>query len=332
MAYKFYWEHTKTGGARLLRAFGSSGEIVLPAELAGYPLTELGSYCFAPDAHLPEHYEVCSLADEPQSSDGGEWLAELSGGRVESVMLPGSVKKIGNLAFYNCTALKVLKFGHALEEIGSDAFMNCRSLHHMWLCGEEPGSCQRPSGIRRILAQISSDMEVTFGCGGKPEAVLLFPEYSESYDEVAPAHLFGRNIEGEGFRARQCFSDGVADFVQYDGIFPKACAEESEQTLCRLAENRLRYPIDLRADAKERYRTYLRTHVWTVCQEAVRERGVERLLFLCEEGLVCREELEKSIRLASKLEWAEGAAELLRLTERFFPREQKKERYSFDDF
>ena len=111
-----------------------------------------------------------------------------------------------------------------------------------------------------------------------------------------------------------------------------ACAEESERTLCRMAENRLRYPADLRAEAGERYRTYLRAHVWTVCETAVQERELERLFFLCGEGLVARETMEACIRLASELEWAEGTAELLRLMEKFFSRERKQSRYTFDDF
>ena len=329
-AYRFCWQRTEDGEAKLLRVYGRDGEVVLPARLGGCPLAELGDYCFAPDAHLPERYEVWCMEEGAAPDD--VWLVELAGNRVECVRLPSTVKKIGNLAFYNCTKLHLLEFGHALTEIGSDAFMNCKSLHHMWLDGEETGGYRKPSGVRRILAQISADLEVTFGHAGRPEAVLLFPEYYESYDEVAPAHLFGRNIEGEGFRARQCFSDGVMDFVQYDGIFPKACAEESEQTLCRLAENRMRYPIDLREEARERYGTYLRAHAWKVCEAAVRERAVERLLFLCEEGLMVRDTLEACVRLASETCWAEGTAELLGLMERFFPLEKKRARYTFDDF
>lgn len=68
-------------------------------------------------------------------------------------------------------------------------------------------------------------MEVTFQ-GKTGQTAVFYPEYYENYDEIAPAHIFGRSIEGEGFRARQCFKEGVPDLSQYDTIFPKACAEE----------------------------------------------------------------------------------------------------------
>ena len=53
----------------------------------------------------------------------------------------------------------------------------------------------------------------------------MYPEYTESYDEIAPAHIFGRNITGEGFRARQQFQDGIVQFAGYDAIYPKVIAE-----------------------------------------------------------------------------------------------------------
>ena len=326
---RLYWEQMADGGARLLRVYGRNGVAALPERIAGRPLTELGSYCFAPKPRLPERYEVAFVPEKEET--GGETLTELAAGNVEQVALPGTVRRIGDLAFYHCTSLRFLEFGQALSEIGSDAFMNCRSLHQIRLRGDAPGSYQNCGGVRRILAQIASDMEVTFAYGSEPEAVLLFPEYFESYDEVAPAHLFGRNIEGEGFRARQSFSDGAVDFVQYDRIFPKACAEESERTLCRLAENRLRYPVDLKQEARERYEEYLRMHVQVLCEWALQERALERILFLGEAGFATREVWRSCIRRASELGWAEGAAQLLGMTEMYFPQE-KKERYSFDDF
>ncbi len=48
----------------------------------------------------------------------------------------------------------------------------------------------------------------------------MYPEYYESYDELGPAHIFELNLTGEGFRARQCFKEGVILLNAYDEIFP----------------------------------------------------------------------------------------------------------------
>ena len=356
--YELYWEHTADGNARLLRVYGTTPCVYVPAQIAGYPVTELGAYCFAKIAHLPEVYERTTVrmgdsSEENISSEGifsarknenlgacsGNNLSatesgtvgslrELSGKYIEEVTLPDTVKKIGNLTFYHCMSLRKITVGNALTEIGSDAFMNCKNLHQMTL----RGGCRNASGMRQILAQISSDMEVTFEKEGSTEAVLLFPEYYESYDEIAPAHLFGRNIEGEGFRARQCFKDGIMDFKQYDTIFPKACVEESERTLCRLALNRLIFPVDLEELECGLYAEYVRAHVDYVCEYAIKGRDMERIHFLCEQKLLDKSGMEMCIRLAAQEEWAEGSAYFLRLKEQYFSAQKKADRYAFDDF
>ena len=184
--YQLEWEKTNEGNARLLCMKETPAELVLPEKIKGLPLTEVGPYCFKNNKF------------------------------IERVMLPDTIKKIDRMAFYNCTGLREWELGAAVTEFGGDAFMNCHNLHNLLIrCG-----AYDKSGARLVLQQISSDMRVHFmGDMGKEEALILFPEYYETYDEVAPAHLFGRNIEGEGFRARQCFNEGICEYTGY-GIKP----------------------------------------------------------------------------------------------------------------
>lgn len=318
----YYWEENAAGGVRLLRAFGRTPEVTVPDFIEGKPVTEIGAYCFAAQCRLPGDYRIT------RTEGMAEELRELSGDYPVKIYLPDSIEKIGNFAFYNCVSLTGLNLGNRMETLGGDAFMNCRRLHRITL---RSGALEK-SGMRQILSQISADMEVTFEGKCGTEAVLLFPEYYESYDEIAPAHLFGRNIEGEGFRARQCFREGIYDFSQYDTIFPKACAEEQEKTLCRMAMNRLRYPVGLSEEAKGLYENYVSRHVEYICKQAVQGRELEPVTFLCERGLLDRAGMQYCIRCATEAEWAEGTVLLLHLQENYFPEKTVRERYSFDDF
>jgi len=297
--YKLNWEKTKEGTARLLGIDDMPGELVLPEEIEGLPLTEVGPYCFAKNKYL------------------------------KRVVLPDTVTKVERMAFYNCTGLESLEIGANLTDLGGDAFMNCHNLHYLKVrCG-----ALESSGARFVLRQISSDLTVHFcGISEAESAVVLFPDYYESYDEVTPAHLFGRNIEGEGFRARQFFKDGVFEYARYDGIFGKACAEEKETTLCEMSLNRLRYPIGLTEEAKTQYESYVREHMDVICVEVVHIRDMELLEFLCKSKLAEQTQIDRCAKLAAEYEWAEGGAFILRLKAQYFAPTGRAGRYAFDDF
>ena len=288
--YQFYWNKIDEESIRILRIFGESEDVIVPETIGGRAVMEAGDYCFAASKHLPSEYEctVCIYDTEGKKwqeipADGADWntrLVELSGDRLKKVTLPDNMHKVGNYAFYNCTALEMRVTGKYLEEIGSDAFMNCKKFHFLTVrcdVGER-------SGANQILSRISADMEVTFQVKTGQTAV-FYPEYYENYDEIAPAHIFGRSIEGEVFRARQCFKEGVPDLSQYElYIIPKL----------------------------------------------VGQKNMERITFFCENGWITQAAVKAGLEQASRMEWAEGTAELLHLQRKYFT-EQKKERYSFDE-
>ena len=82
------------------------------------------------------------------------YLGEIAGNEVLQVVLPDTVVEIEELAFYNCRKLSVIEFGSALETIGSDVFMNCRSLKQLRvradIRGKTGGRRQRRYCIRNI--------------------------------------------------------------------------------------------------------------------------------------------------------------------------------------
>lgn len=268
---------------------------------------------------------------EPEADglpEAGGALAELAGAYITRVTLPEGVKKIGNFAFYNATELAELELGSGIDTLGSDAFMNCRSLSRL-LLHADPG---KKTGLRLLLAQLSSDLEVTLSGENGVWAKLLFPEYYESYDEIAPAHIFGRNIVGEGFRARQSFREGVLDFAQYDKIFPQACVDESEATLGRLALDRVRYAAELSETPRGLYEAYLKAHGGYLIRRITDDRDLELAEYCCSRKFVTREDVAACAVRAGEADWAEGAAALLHLMRQYFPEKTPDERYSFDDF
>ena len=221
-------------------------------------INKIAPYCFSEKLHLPE-----KLQNEYDEIDIDKTIYhEFAGEFANSIKLPDGVMQIGNNAFYNCKKLESITIGKNIKEVGSDVFMNCRSLNKIYLRSD----ISDITGLKQVLSRISSEIEVTYIKEEKVIAKVLYPEYSEVYDEIAPAHIFGRNIEGEGFRARQCFDGGKADMNQYDTIFPKASAEESVKVAGKIALYRVMYPYMLGSSSEVLYMDYLKNTVTRIVE------------------------------------------------------------------
>lgn len=319
---RIVWQEQKDGCARVLRLYGTSSQVRLPQQVEGRPIVEIAPYCFAAGR---SSWSGGVTETAVRGAGEGVYLQELHTNAIEEVWLSDAVKKIADCAFYNCRKLHTLSIGAGVRDIGSDAFMNTLLFHTLILrCG-----AGEKSGVRQILAQVSADMEVHFVPDTGTKAALLYPEYYESYDEVAPAHLFGRSISGEGFRARQCIRDGRVDFAGYDAVFAQACKTEREETLSRMALNRLMYPFGLGRKSREVYREYAKEHIGEISARLVRQRECEGLRFLRRENLLSGAVLLDCVKAASAAGWAEGAAVLLGWVAG--AQKEQKGRYDFGD-
>jgi len=332
MADWYWYEKLKDGGLRLLRVFGTSPEVVIPGQILGQPVTELGAYCFAAGSHAAA-YETAS--EETSGGAAAEELEklllqgrirELSGKYIQKIELPETVQALGSFCFYQCTALREIVIGRKLTEIGSDAFMNCLKLKKITV----NGSVTEPSGLKQILGQRSIETEVDFVNQGRKEAVLVYPEYSETYEEIGPAHIFSLNIEGEGFRARQCFRNGTVDLAQYDAVFLQAVSKESVRTLCHMAWMRLYYPAALREESRKVYEDYLREQEEHAGAMLVQEKEMDLLVFAGENAYFSEKTVNACIQLAVQANWTEGAGMLLQNKKKWFGGE--REEYSFEGF
>lgn len=279
--FSFWWEPCR-GGARLLKVLGDTPCPVLPAVVEGLPLTEIGPYCFA-DRLRPGQPEGHAIA----------------GDFVEEVTLPDTVTTLHSAAFYNCRRLRRLTLGARVDSLGSDLFTNCKSLEEF--CLNAPP--QSATGLKKLLGAVSADIGVRFL--QDPGARLFYPEFLEYLDENAPAHIFNREIEGEGFRYRQCFHEGAVDYAAYDASFQQATVGEPPVKLCRLALGRLLAPVGL-ADAGL-YERYLKTHADAAFGWALGCRDAAAVRLLVSLGLPTA----KAAADCARLGWSEGAALLL---------------------
>lgn len=323
---RYLWDLLPDDTVRLLRVYTQGEEFRVPEQIEGKMVTVIGAYCFADAEHLQGYECRESLSGEMPLDDRS--MSVLAGEMLERLYLPDSVHTIENLAFYNCRALKSLEMGAGIQQLGSDVFMNCSALEEIILrCGVEEAS-----GINMVLRRISAEILVHFlGGEAAAEAKLLYPEYLESYDEIAPAHIFGRNITGEGFRARQLFADGVVQIARYDEIFDKIVAEESPLSSGRMALMRLLYPVELKQEKREQYQQYLRKNALMVAGYYIERRDLTTLQKMCAQSYLSGADLEEAIQRCISQEWSEGSAALLSWKQKY-DGIGRENRYSFEEW
>lgn len=313
------WQNTDDGNARVVRVFGGSPQFRLPDMVEGMWITEIAPYCFCANRHFDN-------TDISEINDIREEYRELCGDYVEKIELPDMVKKIGNLAFYNCKNLTELKVGKLVCDIGADVFMNCGKLRSIYIrCGEFEGS-----GAKQLLSRIFSEIEIVYVKEDIIRARLLYPEYVELYDEIAPAHIFGISVTGEGFRVRQCFHQGIVDYERYDEVFEKAAVTEGRGTLCRFALNRLMYPVLLKDIHKQEYTAYLAGQGEFLTEWLIEERNLLAVQYIITNKIVTASVVESAILYATEKNWSEGAASIMQWRHLYYGTGRSgKRRYEF---
>ena len=112
------YEETADGGIRIVKyKWTSAKNIVIPEEINGKPVTEIGDecfkYCYGETVSLPDSVRVI-----------GE-RAFMFCAYVESIELPPNCERIGTHAFDSCAILKDIKIPDTVTFIGFSAFEDC---------------------------------------------------------------------------------------------------------------------------------------------------------------------------------------------------------------
>lgn len=259
---------------------------VIPAEIDGYPVTELAPYAFSVGA---VHAFGMITSDEQHG------LPRLAGEQLEEIIIPKTVKCVGRYAFYNCKNLRRLEFYNGLVDLGAGAFTGCHKVREIMVHFENG----KESRLREFLVELAEEQVVTL-CYEEEEAKVLFPEYYEESIENTPARNLEVFTHGSGMMYRNCFVKKELDFQLYDERFGWAVGKESPETLFSLIFFRLMQPYQLSEKAKVRYFEYLKENLQKCATWAAVEQREEELQFLAEHCVISAEQMDIVINEANK--------------------------------
>ena len=302
------------GGAVILRAGTPDARAVLPERLFDLPVTALGDRALAPerqeDQPLPTGAEVLLV-----TCGVPEREADWNNRRLRDLTLPETLEALGDYALLNCSALKTLRMCDGISRWGGGVLMNCRSLDtlHLTRTGPDQGEA-----LAWFAGELSRELDVTVSGPGEETARLLFPEYTELYEENCPAHHFDYFISGAGYPYHHCFRQKRLSLKEYDALWRDFLGMEHDgAAAARLAWRRLRWPAELGEAAAADYRAYLREHAGDALPLLLEEG--DALPFLLELTEPDRETLSAACALARETGATAALAVLLEERHRRFP-------------
>lgn len=299
----------ETDGIVILRALSADNAAVLPETIRGLPVVALEHHAFAPNRSTPEG-ETVRIACGPAPAE------QPDNSRLADVTLPKTLRRIGDYAFYNCTALETLRMHASVNEWGGAVFMNCRKLNTLFLRMTD----ERVRPLSYFADELPWELDVTLTDAGGETARLIFPEYRENLDENFPAHHFDYTITGGGYPYHHCFRDHTFSAADFDALWEKYLRTEHDAgTALRLAWWRLRRPWKLSADAGAAYMDYLREHGAEALTWQMEQRDAGGLEWLLKNVELSREALSAGCELARQRNAAEAQALLLEQMHRLAP-------------
>ena len=144
---QFDYVLNEDGGITLTRYSGSEEHAVIPREINGVPVTQIGDGAFKDSTTLktvemPDTIEVigaeafagCAVLEEVNIPDGVTKIGDSAFygcSSLDHVMMPDTVADMGEQVFSHCGSLKDIRLSEALTEIPAESFYNCTSLEEI---------------------------------------------------------------------------------------------------------------------------------------------------------------------------------------------------------
>ncbi len=123
--FSFYDNHTVT---RL--TIPASVTSIADAALRGCPLEFIEV--------SPDNPEFCSMDGVLYKKDAATLVRVPQNYTSSAFIIPDSVTKIGNYAFFDCAGIREIYFPASLSKIGSAIFRGCTSLENIYVSGDNP--------------------------------------------------------------------------------------------------------------------------------------------------------------------------------------------------
>lgn len=307
----------KETGIEIVRIWGTNGIIQIPEEIEGQAVTEIAPYTFS-NHKWKEESQV--LWTDIESDDFFFQEEELiCGAKVQKVVIPDTVRAIGNYAFYGCVNLEELYVTDQIVRMGSGIFTGCRlrKIDIRFLEGKK--SC-----LKEVLTEIRFEVTAVLHYKEGTKVQVLFPEHYLDAVENTPARIVETHYYGSGGEYRECFYRKELDYAKYDQVFLLSDVRDEEEVTMKVALYRLMYPYELGAKAEQTYKEYLKERVVKLILNWLDQAEVKEVIYFCKEkGLFEAESLNQILEVVDSSLQPEAFSILMDIRQEFFPKKRK---------
>ena len=116
------WTYKVSEGKAILCSYcGTAANVVVPAKIDGYAVSELGPGFFCAFGNAKKTMKTVTLSEGIERINTNAFANCTA---LEQAFIPGSVLSISNSAFEGCTSLSEVIFSEGLKSIGRYAFLN----------------------------------------------------------------------------------------------------------------------------------------------------------------------------------------------------------------
>lgn len=122
----FKFSQKRNGGISINKYIGNSSKVVIPNEIDGKPVTEIGMDAFRNNQKL----KTVVFPDSLKSINSHAFQDCAS---LESLVIPPGLTQISDYAFLRCKNLTSLKLPDSIKEIDRWAFLRCEKLEEVYL-------------------------------------------------------------------------------------------------------------------------------------------------------------------------------------------------------
>jgi len=216
ITYRVISVNDKTCEVYLAYSDEDDGDFIIPASIYGYRVIGINNYAFSEekdmesitipptityigkgafddggtvsDVYISDLEAWCNISFADIYSAPSNANLWLNGEKITDLIIPNSITKINNFAFYGCSCIRSVYIHEGVNEIGERAFAGCR-LSSVTMMATTPATIDATS----FPSRKSATLYVPHGCKAVYEAADYWKEFKEIVElaaQAAPGHLY----------------------------------------------------------------------------------------------------------------------------------------------